>query len=436
MKFSQHIGKGAWAFASRGLPLVYAVAWLFVARKLPVAEFGTLAVFQSLFAMLFTFSDGFALQAIVKFGVEPNVNLEELVTVTVSLFIAFISLALTVLLIFRAVVGTVLNNAALPDLLPWLAVFAILTMPRVVFSKVLQGNFRMKEIFCVDFSNFGVASIILGILLFLNRIHSALDVIQITVATGFLSSLVATVLVRKFLRFRLQFSRTMLSRISSFVRYQAAMGVVSTAQQNFDTLIVSGFTGAAGAAVYSSAKLIFRGFDVVRDTMGLFVFPAASKYHSRNDLGTLRTILEKSVSFLYLALIPIGIILAIGAPLLFHVLFGTKYDASIPIFRVLLIATLVFPMQMVFGSALSGMGKIKELFRMFLISFVTSSTIATVLLATIGITGAAIGFLTAITLMGLQYLLFIRKEVGVSMPRLFSRGFFDALQYVRNAEFL
>ena len=436
MKFSQHIGKGAWAFASRGLPLVYAVAWLFVARKLPVAEFGTLAVFQSLFAMLFTFSDGFALQAIVKFGVEPNVNLEELVTVTVSLFIAFISLALTVLLIFRAVVGTVLNNAALPDLLPWLAVFAILTMPRVVFSKVLQGNFRMKEIFFVDFSNFGVASIILGILLFLNRIHSALDVIQITVATGFLSSLVATVLVRKFLRFRLQFSRTMLSRISSFVRYQAAMGVVSTAQQNFDTLIVSGFTGAAGAAVYSSAKLIFRGFDVVRDTMGLFVFPAASKYHSRNDLGTLRTILEKSVSFLYLALIPIGIILAIGAPLLFHVLFGTKYDASIPIFRVLLIATLVFPMQMVFGSALSGMGKIKELFRMFLISFVTSSTIATVLLATIGITGAAIGFLTAITLMGLQYLLFIRKEVGVSMPRLFSRGFFDALQYVRNAEFL
>ncbi len=436
MKFSQHIGKGAWAFASRGLPLVYAVAWLFVARKLPVAEFGTLAVFQSLFAMLFTFSDGFALQAIVKFGVEPNVNLEELVTVTVSLFIAFISLALTVLLIFRAVVGTVLNNAALPDLLPWLAVFAILTMPRVVFSKVLQGNFRMKEIFFVDFSNFGVASIILGILLFLNRIHSALDVIQITVATGFLSSLVATVLVRKFLRFRLQFSRTMLSRISSFVRYQAAMGVVSTAQQNFDTLIVSGFTGAAGAAVYSSAKLIFRGFDVVRDTMGLFVFPAASKYHSRNDLGTLRTILEKSVSFLYLALIPIGIILAIGALLLVHVLFGTKYDASIPIFRVLLIATLVFPMQMVFGSALSGMGKIKELFRMFLISFVTSSTIATVLLATIGITGAAIGFLTAITLMGLQYLLFIRKEVGVSMPRLFSRGFFDALQYVRNAEFL
>ncbi len=110
LKFSQHIGKGAWAFASRGLPIVYAIAWLFVARKLPLAEFGTLTVFQSLFAMLFTFSDGFALQAIVKFGVEPNTNLEELVTVTVALFASFIGVALTVLLIFRLVVGEVLNN--------------------------------------------------------------------------------------------------------------------------------------------------------------------------------------------------------------------------------------------------------------------------------------------------------------------------------------
>lgn len=412
--------------------MVYAVAWLFLARKLPLTEFGTLAVFQSLFAMLFTFSDGFALQAIVKFGVEPNINLEELVTVTAALFIAFISLALTILLILRSTVGIVLNNSALPDLLPWLAIFAILTMPRVVFSKVLQGNFRMKEIFFVDFSNFGVASIILGILLFLGRIHSALDVIRITVATGFLSSLVATVLVRKYLRFRITFSRAMLSRISSFIRYQAAMGVVSTAQQNFDTLIVSGFTGAAGAAIYSSAKLIFRGFDIVRDTMGLFVFPAASKYYSRGDIATLRTTIEKSVSFLYLALIPIAIVLAIGAPIVFHILFGAKYDASIPIFRLLLVAAAILPIQIVFGPALTGMGKIKELFRMFIVSFISSALVATVLLATIGIMGAAVGFVASIIFQAGQYLLYTKKEIDISIPRLFTRGVFDGLQYFKS----
>src|SRR5437773_1464576 len=119
VKFSEHLGKGAWAFASRALPLVYAIALLLVARSIPLAEFGTLSVFQSLFSMLFTFSDGFALQAIVKFGVEPNVNMEELVTVTAALFASFISVSLTLLLIFREAVGSLLNIPQLADLLPW-----------------------------------------------------------------------------------------------------------------------------------------------------------------------------------------------------------------------------------------------------------------------------------------------------------------------------
>ncbi len=305
-------------------------------------------------------------------------------------------------------------------------------MPRVVFSKVLQGNFRMKEIFFVDFANFGVASLVLGLLLMLGRVHSALDVIQITVASGLLSSLVATVLVRKYLRFRIRFSRVMLSRISSFVRYQAAIGLVSTAQQNFDTLIVSGFTGAIGAAVYGSAKLLFRAFDILRDTMGLFVFPAASKYYSRDDLPTLRTILEKSVSLLYLVAIPLATVLAVGAPIIFHVLFGGKYDTSVPVFRVLLIAALVFPLQFVFGAALSGMGKIKEVFRMFLFSFAVDAAIALPLLAlTHSLIAAAVAFVATAMVLSAQYYRYLRKTIGFDPHRLFGRGFRDALSFAR-----
>ncbi len=432
LKFSEHIGKGTWAFVSRGLPILYAVALIMVARDIPQSEFGTLAVFQSLFSMLYTFSDGFALQAIVKFGVEPDVNIEELVTVTVLLFVSFLSLALVVLLIFRSTVAVVLNNSSLIMLLPWLALLAILTMPRVVFSKVLQGNFRMREIFFVEFANFGVAGIVLVVLLLSGHIHSALDVIKITVATGLLSSMVATMLVRPYIKIRFRYSRAMLSKISNFVRYQAAMGLVSTAQQNFDTLIVSGFTGATGTAVYSTAKMLFRGFYVVRETMTLFVFPAVSKYHSRNDIPTLRTILEKSVSFLYLIFIPLGIALAFGAPIIFHLFYGTKYDASVPIFRILIIAVTVFPLQMVFGSALSGMGRIKELFRMFVVSLVVDVTVSVVLLAMIGIPGAAIAFVVMSAVQAIMFFLYMRKEIGISTRRLFTRGFSDTLHYLRD----
>ncbi len=388
-------------------------------------------VFQTLFSMLFTFSDAFALQAIVKFGVEPLVEMEELVTVTTMLFLGFLTVSLSLLLIFRTLVASLLNNSALGDLLPWLAFFAFFTIPRVVVVKILQTNFQMKKIFFVDFANFGVAGILLGVLLVKGSIHVALDVVHITVFTGLLSSIVATILVRPHLKFRMRYSRAMLARISNFVRYQVAMGVTTTAQQNIDTLLVSGFTGATGAAIYGSAKMLFRAYDIVRETMSLFVFPAASKYHSRNDYLTLRTILEKSVSFLYLILIPGGIVLAFGAPLIFHLLYATKYDASIPIFRVLLLATLLFPIQMVFAVAMSGMGKIKELFRMMLIGFVVNVALATVLLATIGIVGAAIAFVVANGVQAILFFFYVRREVGVGFSQLLVRGSYDAVRFLR-----
>ncbi len=403
-----------------------------VARSIAPTEFGILSVFQTLFTILFTFSDGFALQAIVKFGVEPEVELEELVTVTTLLFIAFLGTALALLLMFPDTFSGLLNIPQLGHLIPYLAIFAVFTMPRVVLSKVLQSKFRMKEIFFVDFANFGVASIALFLLLLMGKLHSAENVIRITMLSGLLSSLTAIILVRPYLRYRVKYSRKMLMRISEFVRYQAAMGVVSTAQQNFDVLIVSGFTGAIGVAMYNGAKMLFRGFDVIRETMTLFVFPATSKYHSRGEIQTLRTIIEKSVSFLFLGLIPLGILLDIGAPFLFHLLYGVKFDASIPIFRVLLISVLFFPLQMVFGVSMTGMGKIKEAFRMFTITLVVNVVFASTMLAiTHQLIGAAIAFVAASAVQTAQLYAYMQKHVGFDRKLLLTRGFSDVSNHLR-----
>ncbi|HEY3874934.1 MAG TPA: oligosaccharide flippase family protein [Candidatus Kapabacteria bacterium] len=405
---------------------------ILVARSIAPAEFGVLSVFQTLFTILFTFSDGFALQAIVKFGVEPGVQLEELVTVTTLLFILFLGTALTILLLFPAFFSRLLNIPELAALIPYLALFAVFTMPRVVLSKVLQSKFRMKEIFFVDFANFGIATIVLIILLWAGRIHSAASVIHITMLSGLLSSIVAILLTRPHVHYRFSYSKTMLSRISEFVRYQAAMGVVSTANQNLDILIVSSFTGAVGVGIYNGAKILFRGFDVVRETMTLFVFPATSKYHSRNELSTLRTILEKSVSFLILGLIPVAALLFVGAPSIFHLLYGIKFDTSIPIFRILLIAILFYPIQMVFGVTMTGMGKIKEAFRMFTITLIVNVTLSITLLAiTHNIIAAAIAFVAASATQTIQLYTYINRNIGIKFQSILSRGFRDAFSFAQ-----
>ncbi len=414
MKLSDHFNKGFWALADRGLLSIYAVAQIAIARVLGLEEYGTYVIFQVIFNMLSSFTDNFALQAIVKFGVEPEIELEALVTTTTILFLSFLAPILLVFNLFPSTIAGMLGNERLASLFPLLALFVLASTPRVIFSKLLQMRFRMRDIFFVDFVNFGLGGLGLGLAVIFHRITEAKDVIWIMIFTATLSSVVATFFGRRHMKLHIQFSGPMFSRIKEFVRYQAITGLVSVFQQNIDSLAVSTFTGAVGAGIYGAAKNVYRMFDVMRDTITLLVFPATSKYYAQGDRVTVRKIIEKAVGFLYLALIPSLIVLFILTPVLFHLIFGQKFDDSIPVFRILVAGACVLPVQMVFITTMVGMGRVREMFR-FIASGLAINTILTViLLPLIGITGAATAFVIGNTVQAYLAYRFIEKEIGFS----------------------
>lgn len=430
MKFSQHIGKGAWGFGSKLLPAIYGVVMIVVFRVLAKEEVGALALFQNIFAMLFTFSDSFALQAIVKFGVEPDNDLQELLTASSLLFFGFLSVALGILIIFPTQISDLLKNPHLPSLVPFLLLLVVVTIPRVIASKIFQMRFHTKELFVIDLINFGGASIIVLVLAMEGKLTSALDVIYVTIATGTASSLVAMFLARGSLKWRPRYSKPMLKRIFEFTRYQSATGAVHVLQQNLDSLLVSGFLGERALANYAAAKNFFKGFDVLRDTQGIFVFPATSKYYSRGDFDTLKKILEKAVSFLYMAVIPLSIVLIVGAPTIFHLIYGTKFDESIPVFRILMSAGIFLPFVMVGMASLVGMGKTKEVFRIILASLTLNTILSLILIPQMGLEGAAFTFCIAMLLQAVFAFIMMRRVVPLELGSMFFRGFTDAKNFL------
>ncbi len=432
MKLGEHLNKGFWALADRGLPFVYGVAQLVVGRVLTLEEFGTFSTFQVIFIMLFTFTDNFALQAIVKYGVEPDIDLEALVSTTLSLFLGFLLPILFLFNLFPALTGSLIGNGRLATLFPLLALYVLVSAPRVVFAKVLQMRFRMKEIFFVDLANYGLGGLLLMVGLGMHQIQHADQIIWRTIIAASVSSLVAVWFGRKFVRLQFVYSKLMFHRVKEFVRYQASTGLVSVLQQNLDQLLVSRFTGAAGAGVYGMAKNVYRIFDVMRDTVTLLVFPATSKYYSRGDKGTVRIILEKAVGFLYLVLVPIATVLFIFAPMFYHLVFGAKFDSSIPIFRILVGGSIVLPIQMVFISTMVGMGRVKEMFRIITIGLSANAAVSFLLLPTIGIAGAAISFVAGNVLQAAQSYRFIKREIGFEMSKVLPLAFADAREFVRS----
>jgi O-antigen/teichoic acid export membrane protein len=432
MKFIQHIGKGIWGLAGRGLPMLHAVALiLLVVNALPQTEFGAYNVFQNIYIILFMFTDNFALQAIVKHGVEPDIDLPSLLTTTFSMYAGSLIAAVLALVAFPSFWGRLVNSPTLPDLMPWLAAFIIVTIPRTFISKILQMRFHVKEIFFIDMANFGLSAILLSALVLTGHIHKAVDVIRVTVFCGLLSSIIALWLGRRDVFVSPRFSRDMTKRIVEFGKYQSGTGIASSLMGNLDGLMVSKFTGPVGIAVYGAAKNLYRLFDVFRDTQTMFVFPASSKYYSRGEFTTLRTIIEKAVSFLYLAMVPLAILLIIFAPQLFHLLYKGKYDDAVPVFRILMCAAAVLPIQMVLSTSMVGFGKMKQFFRVMIVSFVINIIVAFALLLSIGVEGAAIAFVVGLAAQAVQFFFIVRKEVGFEPRQLFTRGWRDAMGYLK-----
>lgn len=430
MKFSQHIGKGAWAIASRGLQFLPAVAYILVINALPVTEFGAFGVFQQLYIVLFTFSDNFALQAIVKHGVEPGVDLTELLSSTALLFAGFLLAAVGILVAFPDFFGELLNSPRLPDLMPWMALFVVANIPRTFVSKILQMRFHVREIFFIDLINFGLSAAAIVTLYTMDRLHSATDVIGVTVISGALSSLLALWLGRAEIFVRPRVSRTMARRVFDFGKYQSGTGIAASLMNSIDVFMVSKFTGPKGVGLYSAAKQLYKVYDIIRDTQTMFVFPASSKYYSRGEFGTLKAMIEKAVSLLYLLMIPLGAGLILLAPIIFDLLFGGKYDEAIPVFQILMTAALVLPMQMIFSTSMVGFGKMRQFFRVMIVSFLFNILVSLVLLLTIGVEGAAIGFVLALGMQALQFYSLIKREIHFDPRELFFRGWRDARAYL------
>ncbi|HYM20074.1 MAG TPA: oligosaccharide flippase family protein [Candidatus Kapabacteria bacterium] len=431
MKFSQHLGKGAWGFATKLLPAVYGVVMtVLVFKVLPKEESGELALFQVIFGMIFTFADSFALQAIVKFGVDTKNDLGELLSATSLLFFGFLAVVLGAMGIFPNLLGSLMNAPLLPRLIPSLIFLTILTVPRVIASKIFQMRFHTKELFFMDLIYFGGSSVIVAYYGFAGKLSSAYDVIFITMITAAASSVYSLIAARRDILFKPRFTKAMVKKIFDFTRYQTATGTVHVFQQNLDSLLVPAFLGVEALANYQVAKFFFKGFDVLRDTQGIFVFPASSKYHASGDTATLQKIIEKATSFLFILMVPVCILLIIFAPTIFHLIYGTKFDVSIDVFRVLIATGFVLPVVMVAMSALVGMGRVKEVFRIILASLIINVALAVVLLPALGLIGAATAFAISMIVQAVAGYRVMKRDVPLEARELLLRGVADGKHFV------
>lgn len=429
MKLRDHLNKGVWAAADKAILLIYGVATIFVViLVLPETEYAAFAEWQSIFLIICVLSDSIFLQPMVKFASEHEAEVEQVLAASFNLY----SLVMVVFGSFFALTHgyfeQLYHSSELGLMLLWMPAALVLNIFRGIGIRFLQVDYRIKQIFWVDLSYYGTMIFLTLLMNALGRFHTALDFLEINVVGGIFSSIVAFYFGRAGFRAMPLFHvpKGEYRKLLSFAKFQAGTSAMMTLQQWADVLII-GVYAPAYVAMYAAAKTLYRGFDAVREGATLLIVPVVSRMHAAGEKEQLSELVEKMLFLAFAALVPISLLLVIGAAPLLGIIYKGKFEGIQPVFQVLVLTGFILPLAFVATNVLIAVGKVKGLFYSVATATVVFFALSRILVPEMQAVGGALAVMISTAVMGILAFISMRRELSVT-----ARGVIGQVKSVRS----
>lgn len=393
MEFGKHLGKGIWGMADKALPVAYGLAYVvLVIRVLPKEEFGNFVLVQELFLIITGLATAFALNPLLKYAAEDNADQAQVISASFVLNILFLVVCSVLVVGFTSPISAVLRAPGLSSLLLLLPAMFAASFVRNFALVVLQTRFQIKQIFWTDAVHFLGVPVLIWVYSRMHLFDSALDLVYINVITLSASSLLGLWLSRSLVRFTLTPRVEEVKRMWDYGKYSLGGLVSYFVYSKADTFILSSFAGPEQVGVYTSAKVFTRVYDMVTQVVQMFVLPASSRLAGRGDLQSLKDLVEKSITFLTVLLIPVFLLFLVFPHLLVKILYSGRYGEAIPLLQVFSLLTFCIPIVAVATNTLMGLGHARLSFVLSLQILVASLVIYFILIPLFGTMGATIAY--------------------------------------------
>lgn len=434
MEFGKHIGKGIWGFADKSLTVVYGLGFIvLVIRVLPEVEYGTFVLVQALFTMVAAIGTAFALQPLVKYAAESD-DYAGVLTVCSYYFCGFLVFVILLLLLVRVPLSGILDHlhaGKISMLMMYLPPLLLGSAGRMFLTALLQTRYRVQQIFWID-SVYFIGSLIL----FLcarswGTLATAEDLMIISITAQTLSSILAVVLTWRLVQFKRNVPWIEFRRVWDFGKFSCASSLSFALYAQLDILIMAPFLGVVQTAILGVVKTFTRIFDIFNQVVQLFIVPASSKIHASGTTSSMQVLLEKSIWFSTLALLPVLAFFLFGSDFIVRFLYNGKYTEAIIPMRIAGFLALLVPWYSVLPSLLVGMGKVKEGLYLSWLFIVVSLTLYLLLIPAFGVVGAVTGSVVSSLIFSLSLVLVVRKFVPINLGRIPGRTQ-DIVIFLRN----
>ncbi len=189
---------------------------------------------------------------------------------------------------------------------------------------------------------------------------------------------------------------------------------LNTLCQNLYTFIIGAFYSLRSLGIYGQAdKWSKMGSASISQILTASFVPLLSKV--QNDGATFRRYVSKINRFTAFILFPVMLgLAAVGAPL-FHTFFGTKWDAAIPLFQILMIRGIFIVLISLYSNFLLSLGYAKKL---FFVEFVKDLLIIIAILSTVWFDSLSIivwGQFISALITYIVVLWIVTKSTGISL---------------------
>lgn len=431
VEFSKHLGKSLWGLADKALPVAYGLGYVYlVIRVLPEEEFGNFVLLQEIFLILSGLATAFALQPLLKYMAEDTGNTGGILAVSVLFNLLFVAVTTAAIVLARAPLAELLNAPSFSPLLLQLPALMAASFIRNLTLVLLQSRFLISRVFWVDALHFLGAPLLVWIYSRLHLFDSAMDLVIINIISLSASSALGLVLTTSLLRGVRKPTSDEMRKVWDYGVYSVG-GVVSyLVYTKADTFVLSAFTGPFHVAVYTSAKVFTRVFDMMSQIVQIFVFPAASRLWARGEIREVKAVVEKATNFLTLGMVPVLLLFIAFAPLLVTILYQGKYDEAIPLLQVFAVLAVILPVAEVARNTLMGLGHVQKAFYISVQALVVSLVCYFALIPFFGPMGAAVAFvLGGMTLAWLSWHA-LTREIPIRVSEVLARTN-DAWRFVK-----
>jgi O-antigen/teichoic acid export membrane protein len=156
--------------------------------------------------------------------------------------------------------------------------------------------------------------------------------------------------------------------------------------------------GPVPVAVYNSAKVFVRVFEMVGQVLQMFLLPAASRLSSLGQSDSLNSLTHKAILFSTVGMVPAFLMFFFLPGVWVTILYGGRYPESIVLLQIFAFLSFVIPVMSVESNILLGLGQARLSFIIGLQMLGLSVAAYLLLIPFLGAEGAALGYVLATVL--------------------------------------